>query len=161
MTRRDMEGALKLHCVPYLRNLGFKGSFPDLYREENGLLSLLNFQFYSSGGSLCVNISYSGRNGENIYFRKDAEPRHVRLAHTRVRARLDAENLIGDKWFCFAATDAGELRGVLQSPRDIAMQINQLINDVALPWWSSKAEAPTSAADGGPGSTQLDGNEQV
>ena len=98
MTRRDMEGALKLHCVPYLRNLGFKGSFPDLYREANGLVSLLNFQFYSSGGSVCVNISYGGRNGENIYFRKDAEPRHVRLAHTRVRARLGAENLIGDKW---------------------------------------------------------------
>jgi Domain of unknown function (DUF4304) len=50
-------------CVPELRRLGFKGSFPDLYRESSGFISVINFQFYSAGGSFCVNLSYtdSGR----------------------------------------------------------------------------------------------------
>ena len=70
MERKQMEIELKKHCIPILRELGFKGSFPDLYRDENDFVSLINFQFYSSGGSFCINISYADAARDNIYFQK-------------------------------------------------------------------------------------------
>lgn len=51
MKRADMDNALKQGCVPLLRELGFKGSLPNLYRNVEGFVSLVNFQFFSSGGS--------------------------------------------------------------------------------------------------------------
>jgi hypothetical protein len=33
------------------RTLGFKGSFPHLYRQIGGHVDLLNFQFYSAGSA--------------------------------------------------------------------------------------------------------------
>ncbi len=109
--RAEMEEQLKKHCVSLLRKQGFKGSFPDLYREVDGFVSLINFQFFSSGGSFCVNISYADRGRENIYFRKETEPKKLKVSQTRVHARLGSENLVGDKWFSFGKTSYGEFRG--------------------------------------------------
>jgi len=33
----EIETELKKHCVPLLREKGFKGSFPDLYRDIDGM----------------------------------------------------------------------------------------------------------------------------
>ena len=44
--RKAMERALKGECVAALRRDGFKGSFPDFYRETDGFVALVNFQFY-------------------------------------------------------------------------------------------------------------------
>jgi hypothetical protein len=52
--RAEMEEQLKKHCVAFLRTRGFKGRFPDLYRDIYGFVSLINFQFFRSGGSFCV-----------------------------------------------------------------------------------------------------------
>jgi len=99
--RAEMEAQLKQHCVSLLWKHGFKGSFPDLYRDIDGFVSLINFQFYSSGGSFCVNISYADKGRENIYFRKETEAKKLKVSQTRVHARLGSENLAGDKWFSF------------------------------------------------------------
>ena len=65
--RSTMEKVLKEHCVPLLKEHGFKGGFPNLYRDTEGFVSLINFQFYSSGGSFCVNLSFADKQRENIY----------------------------------------------------------------------------------------------
>ena len=112
--RADMESELKKHCVSLLREQGFKGSFPDLYRDIDGFVSLINFQFFSSGGSFCVNISYADKDRENVNFRKETEPKKLKVSQTNIRARLGAPNLIGDKWFSFGKTSYGEFAGALR-----------------------------------------------
>ena len=57
-TNADMTRALKDHCVPKLRAMGFKGSYPHFHRAENGEVSLVNFQFSSGGSQFCVNLAF-------------------------------------------------------------------------------------------------------
>lgn len=137
--RATMERVLKEQCVPVLRGHGFKGSFPDLYRDIGGFVSLINFQFFSSGGSFCINISFADKQRDNIYFRKDTEPKHLKVSQATIRARLGAPNLVGDHWFSFGKTSYGEFRGEPRTPTDIANEINRLISEEASPWWAEHA----------------------
>lgn len=135
-----METVLKEQCIPFLRGHGFKGSFPNLYRDIDGFVSLINFQFYSAGGGFCVNISFADRQRENIFFEKETEPRKLKVSQARKHARLGAPNLVGDHWFSFGKTSYGEYRGAPKFPSEIASEINDLISKIALPWWEQHAE---------------------
>jgi len=137
--RAEMEEQLKQDCVPLLLKQGFKGTFPNFYRDVDGFVSLINFQFYSASGSFCVNLSYADRARENIYFRKETEPKKLTVSQARVHVRLGAENLVGDKWFSFGKTTYGAFRGEPESPSEITAEINRLILEDAIPWWDEKA----------------------
>lgn len=137
--RAEMEEQLKKHCVSFLRKQGFKGSFPNLYRDIDGFVSLINFQFSRSGGRFCVNVSYADKARENVYFRKETEPKKLRASQTTVRVRLGGGNHFGDKWFSFGRTSYGEFRGRPLAPSEIVEEINRLIVAVAIPWWDEKA----------------------
>lgn len=150
--RSTMEKVLKEHCVPLLKEHGFKGGFPNLYRDTEGFVSLINFQFYSSGGSFCVNLSFADKQRENIYFRPETEPKNLRVSQTRIHARLGAPKLKGDHWFSFGKTSYDEYRGAPQSPTDIAAEINQLIELDALPWWGKYAAQSQPFGQAGPSS---------
>jgi hypothetical protein len=146
-TKQAMESALKEQCVPILRSMGFKGSFPNLRREIGGFVSLINFQFYSSGGSFCVNLSYVGPHRENVGYCPDAELNKVTVSHTRDRVRLGAER--GDRWFSFGPTSYGECRGTPEPPSQIIAIIAQLIRDHAESWWNKKREECGASQQGG------------
>jgi len=136
--RKLMEKELRSHCVPFLRELGFKGSFPDMYRNTDGFVSLINFQFFSTGGSFCINLSYAEPSRKNIYFRKDIELKKLRVSQTTEHVRLGSDNLKRDHWFSFGLTSYGELRGEPMPPRELTRRINDLIKNQAEPWWASK-----------------------
>ena len=95
--RTEMEDELKRQCIFLLREHGFKGSFPNLYFDDGNFISLINFQFFSSGGSFCVNISYADKDRDNIYFKKETPPKDLKVSQARTQVRLGAENLSGDK----------------------------------------------------------------
>jgi hypothetical protein len=137
-TRQEILLVLKEKCIPLLREIGFKGSFPNLYRERDGFISLINFQFFSSGGSFCVNLSYAGPNRENVYFRPDTELKKLTVSQTIDRIRLGAED--GDRWFSFGKTSYGEFRGKPQALSNIISTANDLIRTQAEPWWNLKRE---------------------
>lgn len=88
--RKTMETALKTSCIPSLRKLGFKGSFPNLCRETDGFVSLLNFQFYSAGGSFCVNLGYADPQRKNVYFNPDTDAGKLKVSQTKDTVRLGA-----------------------------------------------------------------------
>jgi len=133
-----MESELKDKCIPILRASGFKGSFPNFYRDKNGFISLINFQFFSSGGSFCVNLSYADPNRKNIYFRPDTELKKLTVSQTTDSIRLGAVD--GDRWFSYGTTNYGEYRGIPITPSDIIITINNLIKTQAEPWWLLKQE---------------------
>jgi len=131
-----MERSLKEQCVPVLRRAGFKGSFPDFYRDTEGFVALVNFQFYSSGGSFCVNVSYADPKRSNISFRPETAARDLRVSQARERQRLGAVQ--GDRWYSFGATSAGDFRGEPVHPDALANTINGLLESQAESWWQSK-----------------------
>jgi Domain of unknown function (DUF4304) len=137
--RLTMVKALKEICVPLLKERGFKGRFPTMYRDTDGFVSLINFQFFSSGGSFCVNLSFADKQRENVYPRPETEPKNLKVSQTRVRARLGAPGLKGDHWFSFDKTSYNGYRGPPQNPVHIAGEINQLFEQVAFPWWGKHA----------------------
>lgn len=132
-----MSAALKVTCVAFLRTKGFRGSFPNLYRDTGGFIALVNFQFFSSGGSFCVNLSYAGPNGENVYFKPETPAKKLSANQTEERERLGAQQ--GDRWFSFGETSYGQNRGKLETPDAIADLVNRLFETHAEPWWESKS----------------------
>ena len=142
--RKQIEVELKNKCIPVLRNNGFKGSFPSLYRETDKFVSLINFQFFSSGGSFCINLSYAEPNRDNVYYKKETEVKKLKTSQTRERVRLGSENLIGDNWFSFGKTSYGEFRGNPIPLRKLTEIINNLIENQAEPWWAIKHEQTKS-----------------
>ena len=140
MNRKQIETELKNHCIPLLREHGFKGSFPNLYKENDGFVFLINFQFYSSGGSLCINLGYADPNRQNVYYQKETEIKKLRVSQTTERIRLGAEKAGDDKWFSFGKTSYDEFRGKPIPARELVGIINDLIKTQALSWWATKNE---------------------
>jgi len=141
--RAAMERSLKEHCVPALRRAGFKGSFPDFYRDTEGFVALVNFQFYSSSGSFCVNLSYADPERSNISFRPETPARDLTVSHARERKRLGGAQ--GDKWYSFGPTSYGEFRGEPVQIEALVKTINSLLQSEAEVWWQSKRGLQASA----------------
>jgi hypothetical protein len=58
----------------------------------------VNFQFFSAGGSFCVNLGYADPHRKNVSFRPDTEIAKLRVNQTRGSVRLGATEG-GDRWF--------------------------------------------------------------
>lgn len=134
--RQTMERALRDGCVPQLRRLGFKGSFPDFYRDSGGFIALVNFQFYSAGGSFCINLSFTDADRKNLDFRPQTETPKLRVSQTRERHRLGGAG--ADKWFSFGKTSYGEYRDSPLSPDELVRIINELFVTEAEQLWKAK-----------------------
>lgn len=135
--RKTMEAGLKKSCIPSLRKSGFKGSFPNLYRETDGFVSLLNFQFFSSGGSFCVNLGYADPQRRNVVVRPDTEIEKLSVSQTGDWVRLGA-TAGGDHWFSFGETSYEEFRGQPRSVEEIALTCSALLASEAENWWRGK-----------------------
>ena len=136
--RVAIESEIKNDVVPFLRKNGFKRSFPDFYRERNEFVSLINFQFFSSGGSFCVNLSYADSLRNNVSFRPETEPKKLKVSQTKERFRLGSNGPESDHWFSFGETSYGESRGVPIPAPEICGQLKTLLQSQAEKWWSQK-----------------------
>ncbi|MFD1159933.1 DUF4304 domain-containing protein [Roseovarius aestuarii] len=132
-----MEAALKERCVPVLREQGFKGSFPNFYRESDKFIALVNFQYYSAGGSFCVNLGYADPERKNVFFEPQAKTNRLRVSATKDQRRLGALDG-GDRWFSFGKTSYGEYRGTPSGVAEIADTCTQLLLSEAKNWWQEK-----------------------
>ncbi|MFM7444734.1 MAG: DUF4304 domain-containing protein [Tabrizicola sp.] len=135
--RKTMETALKQTCVPVLREMGFKGSFPNFCRETGGFVALVNFQFYSAGDSFCVNLGYADPERRNVYHQPETPPGKLQVSQTSDRVRL-GEKPGGDNWFSFGPTTYGEVRGEPMTVEAIVTQCTDLLRSEAEGWWAGK-----------------------
>ncbi|MFJ7666867.1 DUF4304 domain-containing protein [Lysinibacillus sp. NPDC097195] len=62
-SRLLMIKALKKLVVPYLREHGFKGSFPHFRRQNEEHMDVITFQFNRYGGSFVVEVAICGKDG--------------------------------------------------------------------------------------------------
>ena len=138
VSRQTIEDALKSECVPALRRAGFKGAFPNFYRETEGFVALVNFQFFSSGGSFCVNLSFADPERSNIYFRPETAASKLRVSQATERTRLGASSAGNDNWYSYGATSYGAYRGEPIPVRQLVATVNSLFQSQAEPWWQEK-----------------------
>ena len=98
----------------------------------------MNFQFYSSGGSFCVNVSYADPDRKNVYIDKDFPSKKLRISQTTNHMRLKAPP--DEDWFVFGETNYGDIRGTIKAPNEIASLINNLVEKQAENWLKKQKE---------------------
>lgn len=131
-SRDQMNLALKEIAVPALRDVGFKGSFPNFYRSSGNHVDLLKFQFSLAGGSFVVEISFADSERKNVYIDKEVSISKLRVDQTTKRLRLGASNQAADPWFDFEKT------GFFSRKPDysgIAHQVVNLVRSKGEEWW--------------------------
>jgi hypothetical protein len=99
--REKIEKAIKELVVPFIRQQGFKGSFPHFRRENENQLNLLGFQFSQYSSQFVVEISNCKKDGFTTPWGKKLEPSECRYYHPGNRHRLGAKTSNGDYWFDF------------------------------------------------------------
>ena len=135
--RRAIDASLKTVTVPFLRQSGFKGSFPHFYREIDGHVDLLMFQYRLDGSSFVVEISYADPDRKNIYFRPETPTPKLQVSAATKRYRLGSANKqrADGEWL---ALDHGPLTRQSQHVKKLALKVNGLIMEEAEPWWQTK-----------------------
>ena len=139
--RIEIERALKEYFVPELRNLGFKGSFPHFRRVVSPYLQLLSFQFFSSGGSFVVEISYCYENGFTTSWNKFIPANKMRVSYVSPRLRLGSQpdRGINDHWYEFGPRSYEDSREIqpMNYYKDIVLKVLNDFHKQALDWWNN------------------------
>lgn len=144
--RKLIDGILKDTCVPFLRERGFRGSYPHLRRLHGEHIDLLMFQFRSDGTSFIVEISYADAERRNVGFRPEAPASKIDVACTRERYRLGARGRteVDGEWFPLSH---GTLVSDERHFRRLALKVNDMLLNEAEPWWESKRMAPNKSLE--------------
>ena len=155
-TTADMSSALKKHCVPTLREMGFKGSFANIYRDVDGFVSLANFQFSAHGEKFCINLGFADPARRNVVGHcKYFEPKKLRVSmigglyenenflsgRWRVGQQPIDGGLFSDSWFFFAPGQHGgdrEERAI--DPCKLARHCAALLTQEAREWWTGRRD---------------------
>jgi len=142
--RSEAEEALKSIVVPDLRVRGFKGSFPNFFRDRGGHIDLLTFQFRSSGGSYVCEISFADQDRSNVAIYKDTETKKLRTNQTKTRLRLGSapDRGVNDHWFYLETADTSRPN----SPLRTAEEVLALIESQGEPWWREQQTKTANTA---------------
>jgi hypothetical protein len=100
--RIKMDEAIKDLVIPFLRELGFKGSYPHFRREKENKLNLLAFQFSLSGPKFVVEISNCPINGFNPGYGNDLKPAECRVYYMNKRLRIGSIKNGAGYWYDFS-----------------------------------------------------------
>jgi len=135
--RRAIDASLKANTVPFLRERGFKGSFPHFYREIAGHVDLLMFQFRLDGSSFIVEISYADPDRTNIYFRPETPTAKLQVSAATNRYRLGSarKQQVDGEWLSLDCRGLASQAGHFQR---LAQKVNGLVLDEAEPWWQAQ-----------------------
>src|SRR5437879_2564852 len=99
--REKMDMAIKEIVIPFLRQQGFKGSYPHFRREKNDRLNLLTFQFSLSGPKFVVEISNCPIEGITTSWGKHLKPSECRVQYMGHRLRIGSIKNKKDCWYDF------------------------------------------------------------
>jgi hypothetical protein len=137
--RADMDAAIKRSILPRLRQMGFKGTLPHLYRLRNGACDYLTFQFLSAGGAFTVELARGNQDGLMFH------GRHIPVAkvstrYLHPRHRLGAPLSGGDHWYRFESVEPEAVAAkVLKDLGDPAVW--QLVDSFPLPTGTAQPPA--------------------
>ena len=99
--RKKMDIALKEITIPFLKEQGFKGSYPHLRREKDSKLNLLTFQFSISTPKFVVEISNCPVDGFITSWGEYLKPAQCRVSYMRDSLRIGSLRHKKDYWYDF------------------------------------------------------------
>jgi len=135
VSREDMIKSLKARAVPVLRDLGFRGSFPHFYRDRDGHVDLVSFQFGTSGGRFVAELAFvSPDRKELTVSHLDTPPSKLRAYFTFRRLRVGGK-MSGNCWYVYAdpMVEYGE---TCHTPDLLAMQVSTALRIEGVNWWN-------------------------
>lgn len=97
-----MDNAIKEITIPFLREQGFKGSFPHFRRIKEDRINLLTFQFSLSSAKFVVEISNCSINGILTSWGKEIKPANCTAHDMDRRHRIGSIKNNTDYWFDFS-----------------------------------------------------------
>lgn len=128
-----MDQALKSSTIPFLRECGFKGSYPHFRRGRQDRIDLLTFQFDRDGGGFVVEIARCPPEGVTMSWGKFVAPTKVTAHDVSKRIRLGARPPNEDHWFRYGMGNPS-IFDVL------AKQVIVLVKSQATEWWNQEVE---------------------
>lgn len=128
--REKINNILKVNVVPFLREIGFKGTFPNFKRVDENKIDLLTFQFSQYGKRFVVEIAQCSANGITFNSGQKIPPEKVGVYHcfppNRTRIPIKKEDI--DCWIDYENIQLNK----------IPEQVLSLIKTEAVPWWKNK-----------------------
>ena len=123
-SRLAMNNALKKIVVPYLREHGFKGSFPHFRRQNKENIDLISFQYNRYGGSFTVNLATCPPDGINTEWGSIPPNKVIAYDSDSYEFFRLSENVkeITDHWFDFETAKNEEDYDL------IALQVKNLLH---------------------------------
>ena len=162
----ELTRSLKNTCVPLLRSMGFKGSFPNFYRDDGGFVCLVNFQFNKAGRKFCINLGFADPERRNVVRHcRELDASELRVSMTggliegdnhlsgrwRVGSQPIGDGLYGDSWFSLApGLDADDRSAEEAEPEALARRCATLIEQEAETWWNGRRAFAASVSGSGP-----------
>ncbi|MGK7377600.1 DUF4304 domain-containing protein [Planococcus sp. 1R117A] len=129
LERDAMISSLKKNVIPFLREKGFKGSFPHFYRKEKERADLLMFQFSMWGGVLYVEISKCPPEGYTDISGEFRQPNKMKVYYIGDPSRGWHRHRVGD-----GVKDMFEFNK--ENTDHVALQIKESLEE-AEEWWAS------------------------
>jgi len=99
--REKMDLAIKEILILFLRQKGFKGSYPHFRREQNNDLNLLTFQFSLYASKFVVEICNCPTEGYQPGWGKFLKPAECRVNYFGKRLRVGSLKNKKDCWYSF------------------------------------------------------------
>jgi hypothetical protein len=96
-----MDAAIKEITVPFLRQQGFKGSFPHFRRLKDDRINLLTYQFSTNSSKFVVEISNCSSKGILLPWGKHIKPSNCTAHDMYKRLRVGSKRANVDYWFDF------------------------------------------------------------
>lgn len=127
--RKRIDEALKEITVPYLRNIGFTGTYPHFRRIKNDRINLLTFQHFRSDPKFVVEIANCPVAGLVYQEIVEVAPNRITAHDMNLRFRLGSKKYKTDPSFDYSET---------YSNHDIfKMRANEIIElwGEAEEWW--------------------------
>ena len=106
--RVDMINALKKSVIPYLREYGFKGSFPHFRRQNEENIDLITFQFNRYGGSFVVELTSCPKESVTMSWGEVIPPNKVTAHDVGNRYRLKEDKDEYGTWFDYENAQSEE-----------------------------------------------------
>ncbi len=98
-----MDAAIKEITIPFLREQGFRGSFPHFRRIKDDRINLLTYQFNLNSPKFVVEISNCSPKGISMSWGKDIKPSKCTAHDMYARLRVGSIKNNGDYWFDFSS----------------------------------------------------------
>ena len=127
--RDRMIEVLKSVVVPFLKERGFKGSFPHFRRPAGNAIQLLTFQFDKWGGGFVVELAKCSPEGVTTSWGKFIPPNKVTAHDVNGRLRLGARSPGEDHWFRYDTV------GSVDPYQDAASEVLRQFEHQAEAYW--------------------------